>query len=277
MIRSLARGLALVALLSGGSVACASPAAEPNASMATPPALSAPLKGGLTVEKHFDGPSGLSGWLMKDPGGTYYTFWTTPDGKLMLAGALLNEAGENLTAKFQDQYEPKPELNALWSRLPGTAPINTGPAKGAKGSLYVFVDPNCPFCHMLWLGLQPYTAAGLQVHWIIVGFLHEDSAGKAAALLTATDKVATLTSSQANFQAGGLKPLESIPEATAAQLKDNLALMHEFGFKGVPGIVYQDAKGVVHTKDGMPRLAELPGITGLPEQPETDPLLDRFK
>lgn len=267
--------LATLALLSQFAVAGGT---EPASySGPTPPALTAPLKGGLTVAKKFDGPSGLTGWLMKDPGGTYYTFWTTSDGALMMAGALMDAQGTNYTAKYQDQYEPKADLNALWPKLEKSTQIVTGPRTAPKGVLYAFIDPNCPFCHFLWSALRSYEAAGLQIHWVIVGFLHEDSAGKAAALLSAADPAAALSSSQSNFQAGGIKPLASIPEALKGPLMDNLNLMHAFGFKGVPGIVWKDGQGAIHSHDGMPSLKDLPAMTGLPEQPVTDPALERFR
>jgi hypothetical protein len=59
--------------------------------------------------------------------------------------------------------------------------------KNVKSTIYVFMDPNCIFCHYAWKAFQPYEAAGLQVHWIPMGFLKPDSAGKAAALLQAQD------------------------------------------------------------------------------------------
>ena len=52
--------------------------------------------------------------------------------------------------------------------------------------LYVFVDPNCPFCHRLFQRLQPLIGPHhLTVHWIVAGFLRATSAGKAVAILGA--------------------------------------------------------------------------------------------
>jgi thiol:disulfide interchange protein DsbG len=269
----------LVPFLALGSMAfTAATAADSAPAITPPPALTAPLKGGLSIVKQAEGPSGLTGYLMKDESGTYYTFWVTPDGKNMMAGALINEAGDNLTAQFQDKYEPKVDLSALWPKMEKTQPIQTGTAKAPKTVIYAFVDPNCPYCHLLWLAAKPYETAGLQIRWIETGFLHEDSLGKAAAIMASSDRVTTLNESQGNFQANaGIKPLSPVPAETAALLKENLNLMHAYGFKGVPGIVYKDAAGVIHTKDGMPKLSELAQIAGVALQPETDPALERFK
>lgn len=50
-----------------------------------------------------------------------------------------------------------------------------------------------------------------------------------------------------------------------------------FGINGTPGIVWKDKQGKVNIKAGMPRLSEIPRITGLPEQKVDDPDLARFR
>jgi thiol:disulfide interchange protein DsbG len=42
-------------------------------------------------------------------------------------------------------------------------------------------------------------------------------------------------------------------------------------------VIWKDGHGKVNVKGGMPRLSELPGITGLPEQKNDDPQLARFR
>jgi thiol:disulfide interchange protein DsbG len=61
-----------------------------------------------------------------------------------------------------------------------------------------------------------------------------------------------------------------------APLVANQQIMRDSTMSGTPGIFYKDAEGHVRRKQGMPELYELPGITGLPVQPQTDPRLDRF-
>jgi len=277
MLRSLTALLATSSLLA--SVALAADPVPAAIAEPTPAALTAPLKGGLSIVKKMDGnPGGLSGYLLKDEAGTYYTFWVTADGNYMMAGALINSAGDNLTQQFQEKYEPKTDLAALWPKLEKAQHITTGETKAPKKIIYAFVDPNCPYCHLLWSAAKPYEAMGLEIHWIETGFLHEDSLAKAAAIVTSADPVATLNESQSNFAANaGIKPLKDVPVAAADTLKSNLSLMHSFGFKGVPGIVYKDEKGVIHSKDGMPKLSDLAAIAGVAVQPESDPQLERFK
>jgi len=64
---------------------------------------------------------------------------------------------------------------------------------------------------------------------------------------------------------------------TLRTLTANRALMDAFGSNGTPAIVWKDSHGVVQAKSGMPPLSELSAMTGLPEQPETDRDLDRFR
>jgi len=65
--------------------------------------------------------------------------------------------------------------------------------------------------------------------------------------------------------------------AVAALIRDNGELMEQFGIAGTPGVIWRDKQGKVQVKGGMPRLSELPTITGLPEQKISDPELARFR
>jgi thiol:disulfide interchange protein DsbG len=53
-------------------------------------------------------------------------------------------------------------------------------------------------------------------------------------------------------------------------------LMNKFGAPGTPALVWKD-RGDVRFKVGVPRLSELPQITGLPAQPNDDPELAKFR
>ena len=53
--------------------------------------------------------------------------------------------------------------------------------------------------------------------------------------------------------------------------------MDRFGVSGTPGLVWKDEKGRVQVRTGMPRLLQLPSITGLPAQKIDDPELVDFR
>jgi thiol:disulfide interchange protein DsbG len=153
--------------------------------------------------------------------------------------------------------------------------------KNVKSTIYVFMDPNCIFCHYAWKAFQPYEAAGLQVHWIPMGFLKPDSPGKAAALLQAQDGPALMRELEMKFsekdESGGIKPLEKVPPATQTKLNGNAKMFRDFGFDGTPTIIYMASGGRWADISGLPPLSSLPTMLNLPEQPITDPSLQRFR
>ena len=153
--------------------------------------------------------------------------------------------------------------------------------KSVKSTIYVFMDPNCIFCHYAWKALQPYEAAGLQVHWIPMGFLKPDSPGKAAALLQAQDGPALMRELETKFsekdESGGIKPLASVPSATQTKLNGNIKVFQDLGFDGTPTIIYMTSGGRWADVSGLPPLSSLPGMLNLPEQPIADPSLQRFR
>ncbi|MGC2517549.1 MAG: disulfide isomerase, partial [Burkholderiales bacterium] len=76
---------------------------------------------------------------------------------------------------------------------------------------------------------------------------------------------------------GGIAPAADVPAALAAQLEANTRLMERFGAPGTPALVWKDKAGKVRVKLGMPRLSQLPAITGLPAQKIDDPELVEFR
>ena len=256
-------------------------AASAFAAESTPKVLDAPLKAGMKVMSKFQAGGKLQGWVLSQ-GGQNSVVFTTPDGKFLIAGALIDEAGTNLTAQYAEKYIPKPEYDKMYPQLEKSTYIVSG-AKGnaAKSVIYAFVDLNCGFCAMAYKALIPYEAAGLQVRWIPVAFLRPDSANKAAALFDSSNPEAALKAHKLSFGVkdapGQLKATAAVSDALAKKLDSNGKLMREFGFSGTPAIVFKDKAGKVMTRGGMPRLSDLPAVTGLPEQTQTDPDLARFK
>ena len=280
-VAAAAAGAAAAASAAGAAAAVVSApapgaAATPSA-LATPPALEYPLQHGYHAIRSFKAASGLTGWVIQSQYGSYSVFYSTADGQSLIDGDLLDSNGENLTDRYIEQYAPAPDLAAFWPRFEHASSIVTGTHSNPKSVIYAIMDPNCIFCHLLWIALKPYEAAGLQVRWVPVGFLHQDSAPKAAALLSGGESA--LTQLQDHFdekkESGGIAGIAVTPELKR-ELDANLALMRDARVQGTPGIFYRTAAGQVRRKSGMPSLAELVDITGLPAQPETNPELAEF-
>lgn len=162
-----------------------------------------------------------------------------------------------------------------------TSIVEGASARDAKTTLYVFMDPNCIYCHIAWKALQPYEAEGLSVHWIPLGFLKPDSAGKAAALLEAQDRDAMMKTLETNYsekdESGGIAPLKDIPFDAQNKLNANMRLFESLGFSGTPTVVYRDSTGKWASIDGLPRLGGLPKLLGLPERPLADAELQKYR
>lgn len=277
MLRRLLSTLALSALfISVASAANAPAAASDGGNLSIPAVLSVPMRGGLSIIKRFQGPSGLTGWLMKEPSGQYIPLFTTSDGKVLIAGALINAKGTNLSRMYKDLYAPKLDLTALWARFQKSAYVIEGPKHSAH-SIYVVMDPNCIFCHMFWLALQPYVKAGLQVRWVPVGFLKPTSPNKAAEILI--KGTSALVKDEKKFddrsENGGINGMSPTPKVKA-ELASNFALMQAAEVTGTPGVFYKNSKGVIVRHVGMPPVSDLPAITGLPAQKETNKTLNQF-
>lgn len=198
---------------------------------------------------------------------------------VVVAGSTLFGIGYTGATRADADRRQHPDA-ALFARLANADAIVEGP-RNPQRVLYVFFDANCLYCHLTWKALRPYETAGLQVHWVPVAYQQASSAGRAAAIMRAPDRVAALRENEVGYNAakfdGGIAPMATVPEALAAQLQANTRLMQSFGAPGTPAMAWKDAGGNVHFKVGMPRLSELPQITGLPAQPNDDPALAQFR
>lgn len=272
--------LRAIALAACCTVSLANAAGHAPVSTAYPPPIKAAIKSGMHVVKSFPAVSGLKGWVLtKD--GRYTVVFTTPDQKTMIIGMLVDETGANLTASYGQKFIPKPDYAELFSKLESTGYITEGQTKHPKSIMYVFFDANCIFCHLTWKALQPYEKVGLQVRWVPVAFLKPTSLGRAAAIMEAKDPAAALRDNESRFNTatedGGVDPINRPAKSSLTHIDSNGKLMSLFGGNGTPLLVWKDKGGAVRTRDGMPKLSDLPGITGLPEQAINDPDLARFK
>jgi thiol:disulfide interchange protein DsbG len=273
----IAAGLAgALAVAAGAGLMAITPG---QAAPAYPKALDRAIAAGVSVVRQFPAASGLTGWVLGQ-GGRYTIVYTTADGKTMLAGAIVNEQGENLGQRYEEQFVPKPDYSAAYQQLEKAAYVTEGATRAPKSVIYVFVDANCPFCHLAWRAVQPYEAAGLQVRWIPVATLGPTSMPKAVEVLAASDRLAAFRRMEENQGKPWNASAASDPAshaAISASIENNGKLMEAFGIAGTPGIVWRDRQGKVQVKGGMPHLSELPAITGLSEQKVDDPALSRFR
>lgn len=145
--------------------------------------------------------------------------------------------------------------------------------------VYVFFDPNCAYCHLLYGTFQPLIRRDqLTVHWIPVGIVSPSSLGKAAAILDARSPAAALAYNESHYDArddeGGID--EALPSRkTRALVRRNERFLARAPVDAVPTTVLREARGRVLVIQGalsplalqralnaLPASSSLMGATG---------------
>lgn len=243
--------------------------ALPLAAANYPPAVQRLVEQGVEITGKFAAPGGLTGYGARADG-RELILYVTPDGKHVIAGTMLDSTGRNLSEQHVKDHVPPPNLEAAWAKLERATWIADGPAR-SKRVVYVFDDPNCPYCNALWRASRPYLEKGVQLRHVMVAILGPTSPGKAAAILAAADPAEALARHGRDYAKGGIAPIEKIDARVRAQIDANNALMQELGVHATPAIFYRDAKGRVRSVLGMPNPSVLArDIFQLPETPVAD-------
>ncbi len=126
-----------------------------------------------------------------------------------------------------------PSIEAITAEATG---FNVGSSMVTKVA-YVFFDPQCPHCAVLWKTSRPLKAQTRFV-WIPVSLLNDKSAPQGATLLAAADPVAAMDEHEALMadKKGGISAMNATDERKE-QVKRNTALFTKFGFGSVPTVV----------------------------------------
>lgn len=225
----------------------------------------APIKAvearGAEIIQRFDAPSGLQGYAARY-NGQGVALYLTADGQHVLVGSLLNALGEDLSRQPLDKLVYQPLAKEMLGKLERSTWIADGSAEAPR-IIYMFSDPNCPYCTMFWNQARPWVEAGdVQIRHVMVGMLRQDSVEKAAALLNAKDQQAALHKHESEGKASTLEGLKNIPAAIQQQLDSNLGLMAEMGVAATPAIFYPDENGQLRQQRGAPSPDVLKQIMG---------------
>lgn len=228
---------------------------------AAPPAVIQALEAqGVSNIREFDAGQGVRGFAGV-AGDQPVAIYVLPDGHA-IAGTRLDTKGDILDKETVENLVAKPMSDQTWASLETTPWVLDGQADAPR-IIYVFTDPNCPYCHLFWEASRPWVEAGnVQLRHLLVGMLKEDSPAKAAAILGSTDTSAALQKHELSYDQGGISPLESIPDDILEILEENQLLMMTMGFRGTPGIMVLDDEGVIQKYNGMPRDDALADVLG---------------
>lgn len=169
-------------------------------------------------------------------------------------------AGQGAPAPMSFGAKQSP-ANSVLEAAPQTAWVAQGLGRRI---IYIFFDPNCPYCHRLYTDLRPLIKPyDLTLRWIPVGILTATSRGKAAAILDAKDPAKALDYNEVHYSmnthSGGIA--EDIPSPkTLARLRVNAALLQRTGMSVVPTMVFRAKNGKAILVQGAPPPKDLKKI-----------------
>ena len=229
---------------------------------AQPDNLPAPVEAlvaqGLTVHERFAAPDGLTGYAASAQGQPV-AIYVTANGQHAIVGNLVDAEGNNLSSEPLDEFVKGPQDAAVWQRLEDSHWILDGD-HSAPRTVYVFTDPNCPYCKRFWDAARPWVEAGeVQLRHVMIGVLESDSPAKAATLLGAADPAAAFA---AHNRGNEVAP-SAQPAGIEQQVQDNNTLMRELGLRGTPAIVYH-RDGQLEVTQGMPGDDKMHAVMGSP-------------
>ena len=225
-----------------------------------PPAIKKIEAKGAKIVGSFDAPSGLKGYAAQYQN-RGMALYLTADGNV-LVGNLYDADGKDLSLAPLQKLVYAPMAKEVWANMEKSNWIQDG-KKDAPRTVYLFSDPNCPYCNMFWEQARPWVDSGkVQLRHIMVGIIREDSPAKSAALLGAKDPQQALHEHEKAGKASTLKPLTKIPADVQAKLDANAQLMEELDVAATPAIFYLDEKGNLQQQQGAPSPDKLVQILG---------------
>ena len=188
---------------------------------------------------------------------------------LKFAGVVL--AAVISLAGCKDASTPAEPAKAAAARTPVTTAAIEAEAKGfivgapmATRTVYVFFDPQCPHCAVLWQSAKPLKNQAKFV-WIPIAFSGETGLAQGATILAAADPVAKMEENEVSILAkgGGITAASGV-DAQKEQVRKNTALLTRMGFESVPSIVALHAQtGQLVTAEGSMPTAALAARLGL--------------
>lgn len=225
----------------------------------------APIKAiaaqGVEIIGRFSAPGGVTGYAAV-VGQRPLAIYVTADGKYAIVGTMVDGEGNDLSQQPLDKLVKKPLTVRTWKQLEGSTWVADGDAKAPR-VVYVFTDPNCPYCRKFWEDARPWVEAGkVQLRHILVGILRPSSAGKAAAILADKQPEAALGRDERAGRQGGIPPMDPIPPRIQSQLDANERLMQQLGSYATPTIFYKDDDGDLQSAQGAPSAQMLAAILG---------------
>lgn len=214
-------------------------------------------KEGFSFVKQIEAPAQMTGWaghMQQNPA----TVFISNDQKYYIIGDLHNAKGDNLTVDALNNHVKQSVLDDVWKSLGNSAYIQDGKVNAPR-IVYVFSDPNCPYCHTFWEKARPYVKSGkVQLRHIQVAVIRPESKGQAATILAASNSAKVFEEFNLAKGKQKLKEMKPIPSNIAQKIENNEEMMSKYGFYATPAIIWKNSKGEMETAQGLPK--DLKGI-----------------
>jgi thiol:disulfide interchange protein DsbG len=261
---------ALPCLAHAAPATSAAPSAPASANF-TVPAAFAPGAAAIASLSHgaakilaaFQAAPGIDGYGIEAGPNQDGIVYTTADGRYVFMGDLFGPGGANLSQTYAQQYLPAAATQPpatppaqIWQQLNKVTQFQVGNPKAPK-HVVIFLDPNCIYCHMTYVAMEPYLKNGsLRLSVVPVGVIKATSMGRAEALLTAANPTKALSQDEARFDStneeGGLAEAVNPPAKIVAEINANNAFMQANNIDGTPYLMFHDASGAAQAVSGMP-------------------------
>lgn len=168
------------------------------------------------------------------------------------------------TFQAANTFIPEDLANYLYSQRYSTGSFLQGSAKAPK-TIFVYNEPNCPFCRDLYDGLKPFVDSGeLSIHWNPITFIHPNSRRKAWAILdgnvpggadfehTPAGALAYNEEFFMNPDEGGIPPTRHPSYDATVILNRNEQFFFVTGFTGTPFLIFKNIQGQAEYLQGVP-------------------------
>lgn len=166
--------------------------------------------------------------------------------KNIIQGAAFNlDTLQPVTSHPLDQFQPKPVTSIDPKSIPIANAVVIGNPHGTK-KLYVFTDPDCPFCRKMHIELLKLEKIAPDVAIYIMLYplaMHPHSFDKARAILEAQSP------DLLNQAFAGKEVPKPVKEASRAQIEANIKFATGNGISGTPTMVLSDGKVLVGMRD----------------------------
>jgi len=115
-------------------------------------------KQGFVFVKQIPAPQGMTGWVGHEDQYSN-TVFISNDNKYYIKGELFDAQGKSLSNEQIEKHMKKAVLDDVWKTLEKSTWIQDG-KPDAPRVVYVFSDPNCPYCYKFWQAARPWVESG---------------------------------------------------------------------------------------------------------------------